>query len=172
MIFHLISVFVAAIAAVGCMILVFRLIGRKPPKFLTPLIAAAAMFFVNIYAEYNWFPMTRDGLPETVKVVQTFETSAPWSPWSYKWPRIERFTAVDMSSIQKNPKHPGYHVAETYLVQKGLDTMIIYHLFDCNKARIVDVSPNTEFDESGLPKEDNWQQLDTDHPMLATVCSK
>lgn len=170
MIFHLVSVFVAAIAAAGCVVLVYRLIGRKPPKYMLPAAAAAAMFFVNIYAEYNWFYTTRDGLPENIKVVQTFDKSVPWSPWTYLWPRIERFTAVDVASVKTNPSHPGYVVAETHLVQKGKETLTILHLFDCGQGRIAAVSPNTEFDETGLPKEDNWEPLNKAHPMMAAVC--
>ncbi len=164
MIFHLISVFVTGIAAVGVVMIVFRLFGRKPPKFVYPIVAGLAMFGFNIYNEYAWYPTVKSGLPENIKVVKEFPTQAFYSPWSMFIPRIERFAAIDMSSIKRNEAHSGLVLAETLLVAKGQEPLRTYQLFDCKKARL------TDLDEQGNPLKNGWVELDGDDTMLLAAC--
>ena len=55
----------------------------------------------TVAGEYSWFDTTTAGLPEEFAVVTTLEKHAVWQPWTYWFPYVDRFIAVDMASIRQ-----------------------------------------------------------------------
>ena len=118
MLFNLISTVIAGVAAAGAMMLVFRILGRKRPGWVIPITAGTAMLLFHIWNEYTWFERVSKTLPEEVAVAESYGYGTALQPWTLVWPRINRFTAIDRTSIRHNEKTPGYVMADILLVKR------------------------------------------------------
>lgn len=169
---HLLATFSAGICAAGLILLVYRSLGRKTPRYLPPLAAAIAMLGYNLWDEYSWAPRTIAGLPGHVEVVETYGSSAPWKPWTYVVPEIDRFVALDTASLRLNDKLPGYVLAEFVLVTRRSPTAATQQMFDCQGARQAEVGPSTRFDAEGLPEDRAWVSVEADSTLFKAACAR
>lgn len=167
---HLLATFSAGLFAAGLVLLVYRLRGRKPARYMMPLAAGLAMLGYNLWNDYSWASRTIASLPKRIQVVETFGASAPWKPWTYVVPEIDRFIAIDTSSVRTNEKLPGYVLAEVILVARRSPVAVTQQLFDCRGARRTDVIPSGDFDDQGLPLDPDWVPVEEDDPLLRAVC--
>lgn len=162
---------VVGFAAAGVVMLLFRLWGRKAPKYLIPFVAALAMFGYMIWDEYSWFERYEARLPQTVMIVETFADENVFAPWTLINAPINRFTAVDGEKLVENPNNPDEKRVTTLLLRKGGETLALTHLVDCAKGQRGYITPETRLDGNGFPIEINdWYSMDADDPIRSAVC--
>ena len=170
MLFNLAGVVIAGIAAAGSIMLVFRALGKRPPGWLTPAAAGLAMIVFHLWNEYTWFERIAEGLPEQVVVAERYSYESILQPWTLVRPRINRFAAVDRSTIRKNQQAPGYVMADILLVGRLDPTARITQVYDCRQARRTDVSESTKVDARGLPVDASWIDAERDHELFRLIC--
>ena len=171
MLFNLLGTFIVGIAAGGTVMLIHRIIGRKPASWLVPVAAGSAMLAFHIWNEYTWFERTTDALPEDVVVTQSYSAQTMLQPWTLLVPKINRFTALDRGSIRRNDKAPDYVMADVFLVKRLDQTAKVTQIYDCRGGRRTEVDASTSVDEQGLPVDAAWTESDIDAPLFKMVCS-
>jgi hypothetical protein len=163
---------IVGFASAGVVMLLFRLWGRKAPKYVIPFVAAVAMFGYMIWDEYTWFERYDARLPETVKVIQTFTDENIFAPWTLVSAPTNRFTAIDTDKMVVNPDNPDEKRVTTLLLRKGGETLALTHLVDCEQGRRAYITPDTALDDAGFPTGlDEWFDMSPEDPLRAAVCS-
>ncbi len=171
MLIGLFGTLILGIAVVGCLMFVNKLTGKRLPRWIFPVGAAIGMLTFHIWNEYTWFERTASELPAHVAVGETYTTSNMLQPWTYVFPRINRFSAVDLASLRTNDKAPGYRLVEVYLATRFTPTAVTRQLFDCETPRRMLVSASQEFGDDGLPKDPVWENLPADDRLRTEVCA-
>lgn len=163
---------VVGFASAGVVMLLFRLWGRKAPKYVVPFVAAIAMFGYMIWDEYTWFDRYEARLPQTINVIQTFTDENVFAPWTLINAPVNRFTAIDLDKVITNPDAPEEKRVTTLLLKKGGETLALTHLIDCSQGRRGYITPATAVDGNGFPTGiDEWFAMNADDPLRAAICS-
>lgn len=170
MLFNLIGTFVIGIAAAGTIMLIYRVSGRQAPGWLMPAAAGVAMLSFHLWNEYTWFDRTSKALPGQVTVAKRYAYQSVLQPWTLVAPRINRFTAVDRSSIRRNEQAPGYVMAEILLVARLDQTAKVTQIYNCDEALRTDVNASSSVDERGLPLDADWIASEIDDSLFQIVC--
>lgn len=170
MLFNLIATFVIGVGAAGSIMLTFRLLRRPAPRWLIPAAAGAAMLSFHLWNEYTWFDRTSSALPEQVTVAERYPYQNVLQPWTLLAPRINRFTAVDRSSIRRNERAPGYVMAEVFLVTRLDQTAKVTQIYNCSEALRTDVGVATSVDERGLPVNADWIAPEAGDALFQLIC--
>lgn len=170
MFLELVATLVAGVAGAGVMLLLNRLTGQRLPRWLTPLAAGIAMLGVTIANEYSWFPRTAAQLPAAITPIDTVESTAWYRPWTYPWPYVERFVALDSSSLRQHPGHPGQHMAEIYLFGRWAPTHRLPVLVDCPGQRRAALADGVEIASDGRVEGIGWTKAPAGDPLLAAIC--
>ena len=162
---------VVGFACAGVVMLLFRLWGRKAPKYVIPFVAAIGMFVYMIWDEYSWFDRYSSRLPGQISIVQTFADENPFAPWTLISAPVNRFTAIDSEKIVVNPDNPDQKRVTTLLLKKGAETLALTHLVECGANRRGYITAQTELDANGFPTGiDEWFAMNDDDP-LRSVCN-
>ncbi|MHC8492296.1 hypothetical protein ACTU44_06210 [Thalassospira sp. SM2505] len=162
---------VVGFAAAGVVMLLFRLWGRKAPKYVVPFVAAVAMFGYMIWDEYSWFDRYDARLPQNIDVIQIFTDENPFAPWTLISAPINRFTAIDRDKLVPNPANPDERRVTTLLLKKGAETLALTHLVDCTTGKRGYITPDNNLDDNGFPTDmKEWFDMDADDPLRAAVC--
>ena len=169
--FEILSIIAVAAGVAGLIHMGYRVFGRRPPRWAMPLGAGLSMVTFMIWNEYSWMSRTVAELPSTVRVVETRTYTAPWQPWTYVIPRVDRFLAVDTADFRQHPDLPGYILTKSFRVKRNDATMIVQHLFDCKQGRRADLTPQTTFTDDGLPENPVWYDMTATDPLLAAICA-
>jgi hypothetical protein len=170
MLFNLLGVVIVGVAAGGSVLLLRRLIGRRPAGWMVPAAAGSAMLAFHLWNEYSWFQRTADALPEHVAIARRYDYQSVLQPWTLLFPRINRFAAVDRASIRKNDKAPGYVMADVHLVTRLDRTARLTQIYDCPGRRRTDVDASSTVDAKGLPVDAAWMASEADAPFFRLVC--
>ena len=170
MFLELIATFIAGLAAAGIVLLTNRVLGNRFPRWLTPVAAGAVMIATTIYSEYDWFSRTKATLAEGVVVAQTVESKAVYRPWTYMWPYVERFAAVDTASIRTHPQHPGVKLAEVYFFGRWAPINEMMVITDCPGQKRAALADAISFDEDGTVDGADWIKVPGEDAILTTVC--
>lgn len=165
MFLELIAVVIAGIAGAGVMMLVVRLSGRRLPKWLIPVAAGAAMLGTTISSEYNWFSRTSENLPEGLAVVQVVESKALYRPWTYVVPYVDRFIALDGSSLRTNREQPDLRMADLYFFGRWAPVQSVQVMVDCASGRRADPALG-----DGSPPV--WRDVPADDPIVTGICQE
>lgn len=156
--------------AAGTVLILFRLVGRRAPRWLVPTAAALAMFGFQIWNGYTWHQRTAASLPDGVRMVKTYPHKSAFSPWTLIVPQVNRFVAVDFASVQRNRHSPDYALATIYLFDRYQPAGSGKQIFDCANARRADLGPTTKFGDNGLPEDAAWSAVDAKDDLLRAVC--
>jgi hypothetical protein len=167
MFFELIATFAAGIAAAGLALIAGHLSGGRMPRWLTPVLAGAAMLGYAIWSEYSWAARTADNLPEGVEVLLTVEETKVWKPWTYVIPQTTRIMALDRASVQTNPDAPGILLADLYFFARWTPPAKRPQLVDCANAARADVSAAALSD----PSDAAWRRAPEDDPLMEALCT-
>ena len=165
MFLELIATFVAGFAAAGLMMLVNRTLGGRLPRWLTPIAAGAAMIAATISSEYSWYGRAASSLPEGIEVAHTVESKAFYRPWTYVKPYTERFMAVGVATLRRNPSQPGLLFFGRWQPVQKLAVM-----FDCQGLRQTQLPEEVNFDAQGALIGANWAPIAADDPALLLAC--
>lgn len=170
MVFELVAVIVAGFAGAGGALLVNKLSGGRLPRWIMPVAAGGAMLAVTIANEYGWFTRTVAGLPEGLEVAQTVEDRALYRPWTYVWPFISRFVAVDTLSARTNENVPGQRMVEIYAFARWSAPTKLTVMVDCGSARRAEIVEGVRLAEDGSLEGATWRDVGPDDPIVSTVC--
>ena len=168
--YHLLATFGLGLCAAGFIWLVYRTLARKPPRFLIPLAAGAAMITYNIWSEYTWYERTLAGLPAHIQVVRAIPYESAWQPWTLVFPRVDRLIAIDGSQTRRNENLPDFVLTELVLAKRHDPTVTVLQMYDCKQAQRTDVAAAAGFDQDGLPLEALWEAVDRQGPLFQAVC--
>ncbi len=134
------------------------------------IAAAAGMLGFAVYDEYTWFDRASAGMPTTHQVVRSYGTSVAYQPWTFAVPRIYKFDAVDVTSLRSNPNASDLLLVKVLRVTRNISSEAVSTLVQCPQSRFAEITPQTTFNDAGLPTNANWQPL-SEHPNLrAVVC--
>lgn len=170
MLFELIAVIAAGFAAGGAMLLVQRAVSALP-RWLVPLVAGAAMIATAVSLEYSWYGRTRAALPPGVEVALTRENRAPWRPWSYVFPYVDGFIAVDRGGARRNPAAPDQRMVDLYVFGRWAPTQRRQAVFDCARGRRADLGPGVTLGENGSVAGASWRDTGREDPVTAAACA-
>lgn len=148
----------------------FRTFKRKPPRYALPAVAGLAILAYTVYTDYSWAARTAQTLPKGAVVVQKVRVDSLLAPWSYLWPIVQRFTAVDPAGFMRNPAHPDLVLFKLYLFSRYQPAHSVPMLMDCTEARMTMVE-GKGFQPDGLPANPQWQQLAANDLLLSAVCA-
>ena len=166
MFLELIATFVAAIGAVGIVLLLNRATGGRLPRWSAPVAAGATMIAFAIWSEYSWATRTRAELPEGTTVFRSFEQSAIWKPWTYIWPQTTALAVVDTATARSRPDAPHVLLVDIYLFARWRTPGRTPQLVDCAAAARAPVSEAALAD----PQAARWQALGAEAPLITTLC--
>jgi hypothetical protein len=166
---------VAAGAGVACIIIVanhlgLRFFGRRLPKWAMPAGIGLAMLGYAIWNEYTWYPRMRAALAEGVVVASAPAESAMYRPWSYLFPTVARFIAIDRANAARSPENPHIFAANAIIFQRWLPERRIPQAFDCDKSARADLFDGASLTAEGNLKGAEWQSADDD-PLVAAACN-
>ncbi len=169
--------FISTVAAGGgaaCLIYIAnhlsgRLRGRKLPKWAMPAGIGLAMLLFSIWNEYSWYPRIRAALPEGVVVATAPTDRAMYRPWSYAFPSVSRFIAVDTANAARSSSDPQIFAANAVVFQRWQPERRIPQAFDCaNRAR-ADLMDGATLSDDGTLKGAEWLKTGDD-PLVTAAC--
>ena len=167
--------FMTAIAAgfvgAGGAMLLRSLSGERLPRAMIPVFAGIGMIGVTVWNEYTWYDRIAATLPEQVVVVQTHAEPSTFRPWTYALPYVSRFMAVNRAAVHTNDQVPGQRLTEVLLYTHRQPARNVPLLIDCEGARRADIADGMEFDDAGRVTNADWQDMETQDPLLSAVCS-
>ena len=171
MLFYVLGAVALGVGTAGVVLIVYRLLGRKVPRWILPVAAGAAMIGFHIWSEYSWYSRTAAALPANLAVAATYTSSSLLQPWSLVVPRIDRFSVVNTSTVQRNERIPHLRIAEVFLVVRYMPTVSTLQIYDCETPRRADVVRTLEFDPDGRPIGAQWVPVDPADPIRGKVCA-
>jgi len=170
MFLELIAAFAAAFAAAGLVLGLNLLTGGRLPRWAMPLAAGAALLGYAIWSEYSWFGRVAGSLPEGVEVTFTNHAEAIWRPWTFAAPFVDRFVALDTTSIRTNPEVSHQRVADLYFFGRWAARRGVEVVIDCREG-VVAPLPSAELDAAGEATRAAWVSPLPGDTTLEKACS-
>lgn len=170
MFLELIASIVAGFGAAGIALLLNRVLGGRLPKWIIPVSAGAAMLATAIANEYGWYGRTVEALPEDVIVAETVEDRAIYRPWSYIFPFVSRFLAVDIATMRTNTAQPGQRMVEVYAFGRWRAPQSRLVMVNCVGGRRADMPATPSFNADGAVEGLDWRETGMDDPIVSTAC--
>ena len=161
---------VGGISLAAVFLIISKLFRLKFPGWVYPAAAGFGMLALTIYVEYSWFSRTASQLPEEFEVVQTFERTGVYQPWTYLVPLTDRFIAVDHSSARLNPEVENVVLVDVILMERLSPVFLASMFLDCVEGARLLVGENTQFGDDALPVGEEWVVEGTDSPLVRAVC--
>ncbi|MHC5655557.1 hypothetical protein [Stappia sp. ICDLI1TA098] len=155
-------------ALAGLVMIANRLLGGRLPRWLAPAVAGIGMFGFTVWMDYGWFDMTSGGLPPSMMVVGSYETSNPLQPWTLVRPKINRFAAVDLDTIEPNAKDPRFRRIRLSLFTRYEPVRHIVQIYDCESRRRIDLLPGETADPAAVA-DAAWAPVTDDPRAVAAV---
>lgn len=165
MFWELVTTIFAGFAGAGIALLIRRLTKKKAPTWLVPAFAGVFMLGVQIQGEYDWYPHQVSLLPKEIVVIKAIQETSPWRPWSYIYPQTVRFSAVDTSNIATSKSHPDWALVNLYFFERRHLAKRVPQVIDCQN------SARSNFFKTKEDSTLSWHNLDSNDPLLTTVCS-
>jgi hypothetical protein len=170
MFLELIATIVAGFAAAGLVLIANKLLGGRLPKWFMPVAAAAAMLAATIANEYGWFPRTMATLPDGFEIVETVENKAMYRPWTYVYPYVERFAAVDTETVKTHPAQPGKRLADVFYFGRWAPVHQLPVLADCPGFKRAALTDGVAFGADGHIDGVDWIPVTGTDPILTAIC--
>ncbi|ABM17995.1 hypothetical protein [Marinobacter nauticus] len=139
---------------------------KKAPKWLIPVFAGAGMLGYLIYGEYTWYDHKRAMLPEEAVVVATEQEKIFFRPWTFVFPYVTSFSAVDRESISRDTGDQDIVRFTLYRFEQTVTDAVSHrvHLINCGSRELVPLGSD------GAPRVDNMKLLESNDPLYTTVC--
>lgn len=170
MFFELIATLVAGIAAAGIVFVINRSLKGRLPRWLMPVAAGFAMLAATISNEYGWFPRQQDNMPAEFVIAESVEATAFYRPWTYLFPFVERFVAVDTATISRHPAVPERRIAEIFLYSRWSPVKSLGVLADCEALRRAPITEAVQMNDDGSVEGVKWSTVPATDPILKTIC--
>jgi hypothetical protein len=160
----------AALAALGVMLIGFKVLRTAPPRWLGPVVAAIAVVAVTATLRYQWANRMEAMLPPEMVVIERLGTQSPFEPWSYLKPVTTTLVVADRGTLRTNPAHADLVLINVLVVGRARDTLVTRHLVDCAGRREAAFPANVTFTSEGLPDGLVWA-ADAPPALLTTACA-
>lgn len=170
MFLELIATIVAGLAAAGMMMLVNKATGGRLPRWLTPVVAGAGMLAMTISNEYTWYSRTSGELPEGIVVAETVESRAFYRPWTYLFPYVDRFVAVDQGTVRTNDALPDQRMVDLYFFGRWSTVRKVPVVMDCAKDQRAALMGDVTFDAEGRVSGTTWNAVAPDDAVQRLGC--
>ncbi len=141
---------------------------KAPPKWLIPVFAGAGMLGYLIYGEYTWYDHKRAMLPEEAVVVATEQERIFFRPpWTFVFPYVTSFSAVDKESISRDTGDQNIVRFTLYRFEQTVTDAVSHriHLINCGSRELVPLGS-----DGGAPRVDNMKLLESDDPLYTIIC--
>lgn len=168
----IITIIAAGFAAAGIVMILNKLLGGRLPRWAIPAGAGAGMILMSLSNEYRWYPRTLNLLPAGFEVVSTAEHSALYSPWTYVVPYVDRFAAVDVDGVQRNPAQPDLRLSRVIVFTRWSPVQVRPAVFDCAQGRSALLDPESVFNEDGTIRVARWDQTGEADPATRAICKE
>jgi len=170
MFLELIATIFAGVAAAGVMLVITRASKGRLPKWLTPVAAGGAMIAATVSSEYGWYARTSASLPEEFAIIDRVHSKALYRPWTYLYPFVDRFAAVDTQSIQRHPKAPAMRMADVYYFGRWAPVNRLSVLADCDTSRRAPITEGVTLNDDGTASGASWLTVPSDDPLVSKIC--
>ncbi len=171
MLIDFVSIVAAGFGAAGVVLILNHLSGRRLPKWFLPAGVGLSMLGFAIWSEYDWYPRMRAQLPETVTIASAPADRAAWRPWSYVFPLVTRFVAVDKSEAVHSTTQPDMFVASAVVARRWAPWDRVPVAFDCAKGLRADLFEGAELADNGTLKGAEWRPHDPDDVLVRAACN-
>ena len=174
MFFLLLSTIALGAVIAGIVMIVNRALGGRLPRWLAPAAAGLGMLIFTIWMDYGWYDMTSRGLPDGMMVVSSYETSNPLQPWTLVKPKINRFAAIDLDTVEANGVEPRYRRVSLNLFTRYEPVRQITQVYDCEGRGRIDLLPGETLDPTSVA-DMAWAPVGGDSRTLSAfeaVCRK
>lgn len=172
MLLELIATVTAAVGAGGVAVLLRRLAFGRLGRWFVPAAAGAAMLAVTLVNEYSWYDRTRDNLPEGVVVAHAHEFQKIYKPWTYLFPYVDRFAAVDQASVRSHPDRPERRIVKLLFYGRWSQPRQTTVVVDCEQQLRAQLTGEVRFGPEGQLANINWRKVDADDPIQRTSCAE
>jgi hypothetical protein len=172
MLFELIATVTAAVGVAGVAVLLRWLTGGRLGRWIVPVSAGAAMLAVTIANEYTWYERTRDGLPEGVEVASTSQVQVFYRPWTYLFPYVDRFAAVDRASIRTHPDRPARRIVKLLFYGRWSQPRQMTVVVDCKRQLRAPLTAGARFGPDGGIANVDWRKVAANDPVQRTSCAE
>lgn len=172
MLLELIATVTAAVGAGGVAVLLRRLTGGRLGRWLVPVAAGAAMLGVTLVNEYSWYERTRANLPEGVVVAHAHEFQAIYKPWTYLFPYIDRFAAIDRASVRTHPDRPERRIIKLLFYGRWSQPRQASVVVDCERQLRATLTGQVRFGPDGGLANVDWREVAADDPIQRTSCAE
>ena len=171
MFFELVGTVAGGLAAAGMIMFFNKILRGLLPKWTIPVGSGAVMIGMSIWNDYSWYSRTYAALPPEMYVITEVESKSFYQPWTYVFPYVQRFAALDRASVMTNDQVPDIHIATVTFMDRWVPTRQVKMFVDCARRRRVDIIEGLEFSDVGIPVENTpWIVVESDHPILRSVC--
>ena len=131
-----------------------------------PAAIGIAMIGFSIWNEYSWYPRARASLPATVVVASAPGDRMFYRPWTYVFPIVTRFVAVDRS-----PAGAGdVFATSAYVVRRWAPSQQVPVAFDCARMVSADLVGAARLDSKGTLTGAEWSAPDAEDPLVRAAC--
>jgi len=170
MLFELIATFAIGFAGAGVALALTHLFGKNLPRWIVPVSAGLAMICFTIFIEYSWFQRTRASLPTGVEVAHSVADTAVYRPWTYVWPYVDRFIAVDKASLRRNEAFPNQRILDLLVYGRWTTVKRVRAAFDCESGKRADLTDGIKFTQNGGIEGAVWHETGLEDPVTKTAC--
>ncbi len=168
----LVTIFMGACGA-GLVLIANHLGGKfagvRLPKWAMPAAVGVAMIAYSIWNEYSWYPRMRAALAEGVVVATAPTDRAMYRPWTYVFPLVSRFIAVDTVNVARSRTDPQVFAANAVIFQRWQPERKIAQAFDCTNRARADLVEGAALSEDGTLTGAEWLRAGDD-PLVAAAC--
>lgn len=160
------------ISLAAVLLIISKTFRLKLPRWMYPATAGLGMLLLTVHIEYSWFDQVVSNLPEEIEVVQTFDYSVAYQPWTYLIPRVNRFVAIDHTTARTNPDLENMVWVDVILMERFSRVLIATNMINCELGERALLGDNAELDERGMPIDADWTQAGLDDPLVAATCAR
>ena len=172
MLLELIATVTAAVGAGGVAVLLRRLTFGRLGRWIVPVAAGAAMLGVTVVNEYSWYDRTRENLPEGVVVAHAHEFQKIYKPWTYLFPYVDRFAAVDQASVRAHTDRPARRIVKLLFYGRWSQPRQTTVVVDCDQQLRAQLTGDVRFGPDGQLANVDWRKVAADDPIQRTSCAE
>ncbi|WP_323752842.1 hypothetical protein [Marinobacter sp.] len=166
MFWNFVATILCGLGAAGIALGIRAITAKKAPRWIIPVFAGLGMLGYLVYGEYSWYDHKQSLLPDEAVVVDTEREQLFFRPWTFVFPYVTAFSAVDVESIARDTEDTQIVRFTLYRFEQTVTDAVSHrvHLINCQTQELVPLASN------GSPRVDNMKRLNNNDPLLNTVC--
>lgn len=169
---ELLAAIISAVTFGGMAHLVWRLTGRRLPRWIVPAAAALGLIGFTIWSEYSWFGRVSSKLPAGVEVVWSETRVNGLRPWTHLFPLTTRFIALDTREMAVHPGNAALRTAPIYEIERWTPPRDAMMVFDCAARRQLPLTAQVRIDDQGILSGADWIEVGPDDAFQKKACEK